>query len=163
MCLRECAASYLSLFPAVDPAFLCRTSCFDAPGINGRIAYLHFAPGFLPGYFNQMLQDLLPQSAQTGAPVEAVYGQIGWKIMRQMPPLTPCFHRVKRLICQFPLVCSHPEYSVILSLLTMHLSGHSVRLPCFISSFHVFVLLFGTAFMSTDSKPCFFMLSISSF
>ena len=96
------------VFFAVYPAFLCRTGGLDALGINDRIAWLRFAPGSLSGCFDRIPQDLLPQPAQTSAPVEAVYGPIGWKIVRQVPPLTPCFHEVQHCVCPFPH-CQRPS------------------------------------------------------
>ena len=99
MYLRRCAASCLSFFSTVYPAFLCRAGRFDALGINDRIAWHRFAPGSLPGYFDQVPQYLLPQPTQTGTPVETVHSRIGWKIVRQVPPLTPCFHKIQHCVC----------------------------------------------------------------
>ena len=155
MCLRRCAASCLSFFPTIYPAFLCRTSRFDALRIKDRIAWLRLAPGFLPGCFDQMLQDLLPQPAQTCAPAEAVYGRAGRKIVRQMPPLAPCFHEVQHRVCQFPLaplVRSHPGIEWFYHCPLCICQVARVRLPHFIASFHVFILLLESAFVNTGSK-----------
>ena len=155
MCLRRCAASCLSFFSTIYPAFLCRTSRFDALGIKDRIAWLRFAPGFLPGCFDQMLQDLLPQPAQTCAPAEAVYGRAGRKIVRQMPPLAPCFYEVQHRVCQFPLaplVRSHPGIEWFYHCPLCICQVARVRLPHFIASFHVFILLLESAFVNTGSQ-----------
>ena len=155
MCLRRCAASCLSFFSTIYPAFLCRTSRFDALGIKDRIAWLRFAPGFLPGCFDQMLQDLLPQPAQTCAPAEAVYGRAGRKIVRQIPPLAPCFHEVQPRVCQFPLaplVRSHPGIEWFYHCPLCICQVARVRLPHFIASFHVFILLLESAFVNAGSK-----------
>ena len=154
MCLRRCAASCLSFFSTIYPAFLCRTSRFDALGIKDRIAWLRFAPGFLPGCFDQMLQDLPPQPAQTCAPAEAVYGRAGRKIVRQIPPLAPCFHEVQPRVCQFPLaplVRSHPGIEWFYHCPLCICQAARVRLPHFIASFHVFILLLASPVVNTGS------------
>ena len=166
MCLRRCAASCLSFFSTIYPAFLCRTSRFDALRIKDRIAWLRFAPGFLPGCFDQMLQDLLPQSAQTCAPAEAVYGRAGRKIVRQMPPLAPCFYEVQHRVCQFPLaplVRSHPGIEWFYHCPLCICQVARVRLPHFIASFHVFILLLESAFvnMGSNSEGIHVWLSLS--
>ena len=128
MYLRRCAASCLSFFSTVYPAFLCRAGRFDALGINDRIAWHRFAPGSLPGYFDQVPQYLLPQPTQTGTPVETVHSRIGWKIVRAGAATDTLFSQNTALRLLIPACSTYTFASrnrVVLSLPTVHLSGRS--------------------------------------
>ena len=80
-----------------------------------------------------------------------------WQLFdkRQMPPLAPCFHEVQHRVCQFPLaplVRSHPGIEWFYHCPLCICQVARVRLPHFIASFHVFILLLESAFVNTGSK-----------
>ena len=75
--------------------------------------------------------------------------------MRQMPPLAPCFHEVQPRVCQFPLaplVRSHPGIEWFYHCPLCICQVARVRLPHFIASFHVFILLLASPVVNTGSK-----------
>ena len=86
--------------------------------------------------------------------------------MRQMPPLAPCFYEVQLRICQFPLaplVRSHPGIEWFYHCPLCICQVARVRLPHFIASFHVFILLLESAFvnMGSNSEGIHVWLSLS--
>lgn len=128
MCLRRCAASCLSFFSAVYPAFLCRTSRFDALGINDGIAWLRFVPGFLPGCFDQDAARSSPTARPDGRAGRSCVRPNRVKNRAADAATGTLFSRSTAPRLSIP-ACSTCTFAsrnrVVLSLPTVHLSGRS--------------------------------------